>query len=425
METSIVSQVEAIAKQSRTASFTLATLPTERKNGALETLAQLIEQRTAFILEANQKDIQAGEAAQLNEAMLDRLRFTPERLQALAENVCAVIALPDPVGELIETIKRPNGLNIEKIRTPIGVVGIIYESRPNVTIDCAILCLKSGNAAILRGGKEAFHSNRALAGLVKEALKKNEIPETAVQFIPTIDRVALEVLLQQDDYVDCIIPRGGEGLIRFVAENALMPVIKHYKGVCNIYIDCSAEMDLAQQLILNAKCQRPGVCNAIENLFIHETIAPTFLPRIAKVLVDHKVELRVDRLSADMLKKADAKVPFKMATEQDYYEEYIDLILAIKIVPSLDEAIQTINTYGSRHSDAIVATDADVAKRFMSAVDTATVYWNASTRFTDGFEFGLGAEIGISTDKLHARGPMGLRELCSYKYLIFGNGQVR
>lgn len=425
METSIVYQVEAIAKQSRTASFTLATLPTERKNGALETLAQLIEQRTAFILEANQKDIQAGEVAQLNEAMLDRLRFTPERLQALAENVRAVIALPDPVGELIETIERPNGLNIEKIRTPIGVVGIIYESRPNVTIDCAILCLKSGNAAILRGGKEAFYSNRALAGLVKEALKKNEIPETAVQFIPTIDRVALEVLLQQDDYVDCIIPRGGEGLIRFVAENALMPVIKHYKGVCNMYIDCSAEMDLAQQLILNAKCQRPGVCNAIENLFIHETIAPTFLPRIAKVLVDHKVELRVDRLSADMLKKADAKVPFKMATEQDYYEEYIDLILAIKIVPSLDEAIQTINTYGSRHSDAIVATDADVAKRFMSAVDTATVYWNASTRFTDGFEFGLGAEIGISTDKLHARGPMGLRELCSYKYLIFGNGQVR
>lgn len=415
--------ITQICSRAREASLTLATASAQAKNRALERLAQLIEANQAPLLEANQKDLDAGAAAGLSEALLDRLKFTDKRIAGMVEGCRQVAALPDPVSEEIERTTRPNGLDIRKVRVPIGVVGIIYESRPNVTVDCAALCLKSGNAAILRGGKEAFHSNTALAALVRQAIDESGLPVDAVQLIPTTDRLALNVLLQQDATVNCIIPRGGEGLIRFVAQNALMPVIKHYTGVCNLFIDRAANPDQAESIAVNAKTQRPGVCNAIENLLIHADVAGTLLPRIGQALREKGVELRADTRAHSILEKAGIEVT--TAAEEDFRAEFLDLILAVKVVPSVDEAIAFINHYGSAHSDGIVTADEAVAETFLSGVDSATVYWNASTRFTDGFEFGLGAEIGISTDKLHARGPMGLRELCTYKYRIYGNGQVK
>lgn len=420
---SVASQISAIAIAVRQASLGLATLGADRKNAFLESLASLIETSGDTLTEENWKDLNAGTASGLSDALLDRLAFTPERIAGMAEGLRAVAALPDPVGEIIEKTERPNGLLIEKVRVPIGVIGIIYESRPNVTIDCAALCFKSGNACILRGGKEAFNSNRALAGLIADTLEAHGLDRSAVRLVPTTDRAALNTLLTLDDYVDCIIPRGGEGLIRFVAENSRIPVIKHYKGVCCVYVDKDADAELARRIVVNAKVQRPSVCNAAENWFVHADRADDLLPAIGRELVDAGVELRADERAQGILNDAD--IPVTPASEEDFYEEYLDLVLAVKVVDSLEDAVNTVNRYGSRHSDAIVTANQDSARTFLAGVDSATVYWNASTRFTDGFEFGLGAEIGISTDKIHARGPMGLRELTTYKFQITGTGQVK
>lgn len=415
----IEATVKTIAKQARAAAHKLSALTTEQKNTALEAIAKGIEAREADILAENLRDLDAGEQNGLSKALLDRLRFTPERIAGMAEGVRQVASLPDPVGIELEQFERPNGLNIKKVSTPIGVIGIIYESRPNVTVDCAVLCLKSGNAAILRGGKEAFHSNTILAQIIADALTRAGLPEHAVQLIPTTDRAAMGVMLKQDQDIHAIIPRGGEGLIRFVAENSMIPVIKHYDGICHIYLDKAADPALAESITVNAKCQRPGVCNAAENLLVHKDIASTVLPELAKALLAQGVELRGCELTRALVPEA------KEATEEDYRTEYLDLILAVKIVDSLEDAIAFINEYGSMHSDCIVTTDETAAQTFLQQVDSATVYWNASTRFTDGFEFGFGAEIGISTDRLHARGPVGLRELCTYKYNIYGTGQIK
>lgn len=413
--------VTDIAKRAREASLQLATVDTAAKNNALEILADILEEHSDALITENKKDLAAAEALDLPKPMIERLAFNPERISKMAEGVRQVAALEDPVGEVLESKTRPNGLVIDKIRVPIGVVGIIYESRPNVTVDCAVLCLKSGNAAILRGGKEAFHTNTALAGYITQALEQSGLPADCVQIIPTTDRWALNELLKLDQYVHCIIPRGGESLIRFVAENSRIPVIKHYTGVCSVYVDKDADTEMAERVVINAKTQRVSVCNTIENLFIHKDAATTLLPKLARALADKNVELRVDETAADILADFDTVT----ASEDDYYEEYLDYIIAIKVVDSAREAINAINRYGSGHSDSIITTNEVAARQFFAGVDSATVYWNASTRFTDGFEFGLGAEIGISTDRLHARGPMGLNELCSYKYVIIGDGQVK
>jgi len=363
--------------------------------------------------------LRAAKEDGLSEAMIDRLRLTHERIDGMAQGLRQLVDLPDPVGQLIEEKKRPNGLKINKVRTPIGVIGIIYESRPNVTIDCAGLCLKSGNAAILRGGKEALHSNRALANFIASALKGTELPENSVQLIPTTDRAALNHLLTLDDYVHCIIPRGGEGLIRFVAENSRIPVIKHYKGVCNLYLDENCDPKMAREIAVSAKCGRPGVCNAIENLIVHKSLLTSLLPEIAAELVKNGCTLFADEEARNAL----GDTSNKPATDAEFAEEFLDLRLAIKTVNSVEEAISFINQFGSGHSESILTPSAENAQKFQREVDASSVYWNASTRFTDGFEFGLGAEIGISTDRLHARGPMGLEELCTYKFMIEGDGQ--
>jgi len=413
-------QIRDIARRALDASRLLAAIPTRDRDTALIRIAELLEapQTLPMLLEANERDLAAGQAVGLSEALLDRLRLTPRRVRAMAEGARQVAALPDPVGEILEKQTHRKGFTIEKVRVPIGVIGIIYESRPNVTIDCAVLCLKSGNATILRGGREAFHSNMALARVIQKAFDETGTPMDAVQLIPTVDRFALNVLLKADDCIHCLIPRGGEGLIRFVSENARMPVIKHYKGVCNVYLDAAAERKTAIRVTVNAKCQRP------ENLVVHAAVLDTVFPEVAKALKDEGVELRVDAPAAGAL-KAFGPIPFSIATEEDYHTEYLDKILSVKTVDSLEEAIRFVNTYGSGHSDAIITTDQAAAARFQEEVDSATVYWNVSTRFTDGFEFGLGAEIGISTDKLHARGPMGLKELTTYKYLIKGHGELK
>ncbi len=419
MSEDIPSLIEDLAKKAKQASLELAASSTSDKNGALQSIARGLESNRKFLLEENQKDIDAAEENGLNEAMVDRLRLTHERIDGMVQGLRQLIGLPDPVGKVIEEKNRPNGLNIRKVRTPIGVIGIIYESRPNVTIDCAGLCLKSGNASILRGGKEALHSNQALASVIKQSLTGSPIPQESVQLVPTVDREALNHLLTLDQFVHCIIPRGGEGLIRFVAENSSIPVIKHYKGVCNLFVDAEANLDMARQIAVSSKCGRPGVCNAIENLIVDEKIAPEFLPPCARELVDKGCELLVDEKAGSLL----GDFSTKPATDEHYEEEFLDLRLSIKVVDSLDDAILFVNRFGSGHSESIITEDKERAERFLREVDASSVYWNASTRFTDGFEFGLGAEIGISTDRLHARGPMGLEELCTYKYLVTGNGQ--
>ena len=424
MSADLVSLVTSLAQRARTASFSLATAPSATKNAALEKLADLIDASHFELLAENQRDLLSPEAGALAPAARDRLTLNEARLKTLAQSVREVAALPDPVGELLEETTRPNGLLLQKIRVPIGVIGIVYEARPNVTIDCAVLCLKSGNAAILRGGKECFHTNTALAALVGQALAHAGLPADAVQLIPTTDRAALTTLLKLDTLIHCIIPRGGESLIRFVAENSTIPVIKHYKGVCFVYVDRAADLAMAEKILLNAKTSRPGVCNAAEQLLVHRAVADEFLPAAARALIDAKnVELRTDRDSGAIL--ARRQIAHVEAKPTDYTAEFLAQILAVRVVDSLDEAIATINRDSSGHSDAIVTTDEAAAKKFLAAVDSAAVLWNASTRFNDGFEFGLGAEIGISTDRLHARGPMGLRELCSYKWLVTGNGQIR
>jgi glutamate-5-semialdehyde dehydrogenase len=424
MSAELVQLVTSLAERARAASFALATAPAATKNGALRRLADLLTSSTLPLLEANQRDLAAARTNNLTAAQIDRLTLTPVRLAQLAESVRQVAALPDPVGEVIEQSTRPNGLVLRKVRVPIGVIGIVYEARPNVTIDCAVLCLKSGNAAILRGGKESFHTNTALAGLISDALRSASLPPDAVQLIPTTDRAALGALLKLNTLVHCIIPRGGESLIRFVAEHSTIPVIKHFKGVCFVYVDRAADLTMAQEIVVNAKTSRPGVCNAAEQLLVNHAVADRFLPAVAKALqAAHPVELRCDAASAAIL--AAAGVPHRAAEPADYTAEFLDYILAVRVVGSLEDAITIINRDSSNHTDAIVTRDESAAKKFFTDVDSAVVMCNASTRFNDGVEFGLGAEIGISTDRLHARGPMGLRELCSYKWLVIGDGQVR
>ncbi len=422
--------VTDIARRARAASLVLATAPTAQKDAALRALARLLPAAEAELLAANAKDLAAAEANQLTKAQIERLSLSPAKLAHLAESVLQVAALPDPVGQTLDSWTRPNGLRIRQVRVPIGVIGIIYEARPNVTIDCAILCLKSGNASILRGGKEIFHTNTAFAALIQRALAEAGLPADAVQLIPTTDRAALTHLLKLDELIHCIIPRGGESLIRFVAQNSTIPVIKHYTGVCFVYVDKAADPVMAERILLNAKTQRPGVCNAAEQLLVHADAAHELLPRLAAALAAKGVQLRADPAACAILSAAasSGRVPplaLQPATEADYKAEYLDLILAIRVVPDLETAVATINRDSSGHTDAIVTADEAAARRFQASVDSAVVPWNASTRFNDGFEFGFGAEIGISTDRLHARGPMGLKELCSYKYLVDGEGQVR
>jgi glutamate-5-semialdehyde dehydrogenase len=423
MSTDLVQLVTTLAQRARAASLVLATTPTARKDAALLKLAELIPASADALLAANARDLEAARANSLPAHQIDRLTLTPARLDQLAESVRQVAALPDPVGETLEEWTRPNGIHIRKRRVPIGVIGIIYEARPNVTIDCAILCLKSGNAAILRGGKEIFHTNTAFAALLTQALAETGLPGDAVQLIPTTDRAALNTLLKLDTLIHCIIPRGGESLIRFVAENSTIPVIKHYTGVCFVYVDKAADLAMAEKILINAKTQRPGVCNSAEQLLIHAAIAEAVLPRLATTLVSKGVRLRVDTDAAAILSRAG--IAHTPATPADFTAEFLDLIFAVRIVPDLETAIATINRDSSGHTEAIITADETAARRFQEAVDSAVVTWNASTRFNDGFEFGFGAEIGISTDRLHARGPMGLNELCTYKYVIDGTGQVR
>ena len=419
MSDTLFSEIKEIAIRARKASLNLSSATTAEKNDALQAIARGIESNRKLLKEENEKDLAMAEENGLSEAMVDRLRLTHERIDSMVKGLRQLIELPDPVGAVLETKERPNGLEINKVRVPIGVIGIIYESRPNVTIDCAGLCLKSGNASILRGGKEAMHSNQAMASIITEALQESPLPDDAVQLISTVEREALNHLLTMDEYVHCIIPRGGEGLIRFVAENSRVPVIKHYKGVCNLFIDASADLNMAEKIAVSSKCGRPGVCNAIENLVVEASIAEEFLPRVAKQLTEQGCELIVDEKAGTILNDFTTRT----ATDEDYAEEFLDLRLAIKVVDSLDEAISFVNQYGSGHSESIITSNKKRAESFLNEVDASSVYWNASTRFTDGFEFGLGAEIGISTDRLHARGPMGLEELCTYKFIIEGDGQ--
>lgn len=420
---SIEDTVVTMSKHAYQAGLSLSKTDTETKNKALSILAEKLIGSSDALLAENQKDLIAAKENKLSEAMVDRLAFDDSRIQKMADGVRQVIALPDPVGEVLETNKHPQGMTINKVRVPLGVIGIIYESRPNVTVDCAVLCLKSGNATILRGGKEAFHSNTFLIKIIQESLSEAGVNPDAVQLIPTTDRSAMNILLEQDKYLSCIIPRGGEGLIRFVAEHSRVPVIKHYTGVCNAYVDTKADFAKAVPIIVNAKCQRPGVCNAIENVFVHQNISKEFLPILGKALVDEGVLIKGDQQTLDIL--TEACISCQAASEEDFYEEFLDKIISIKVVSTMQEAIDNIHRYGSSHSETILTEDEPTAEEFLNAVDSSTVYWNVSTRFTDGFEFGLGAEIGISTDKVHARGPMGLRELTSYKFIVRGDGQIR
>ena len=403
----------------REAARRMATVSTRRKNIALRAMAAAVDTRRDLIKTANERDLKAGRQAGLSPALLDRLALTDARIDGIIRGLREVADLPDPVGRCINRRRRPNGLVILKQRVPIGVIGIIYESRPNVTADAAALCLKAGNAVILRGGREALQSNQAIAEALAVGAAEAGLPAQVVQLVTTADREAVRELVQMHDRIDLVIPRGGESLIRAVVEQARVPVIKHYKGVCHVFVDVSADPDMALAIIENAKCQRPGVCNALETLLVHAGLASTFLPRLAELALRRRVEIRSDEA-------ARAVVPdFKPAAEADWSAEYLDLILAVRIVADADEAIAHINTYGSHHSDAIVTRDETAAKIFTREVDSAAVYVNASTRFTDGGEFGMGAEMGISTDKLHARGPMGLEELTTYKYVVQGTGQVR
>ena len=423
MSAELAQLVTSLGQRARAASLVLATAPRAQKDAALSRLADLIDSSHTQLLVANQADLISPEAAALAPAARERLTLSEAKLRHLAASVREVIALPDPVGQLLEETTRPNGLRIRKLRVPIGVIAIIYEARPNVTVDCAILCLKSGNASILRGGKECFHTNLALAGLIQAALLHAGLPADAVQLVPTTDRAALSTLLKLDTLIHCVIPRGGESLIRYVAENSTIPVIKHYKGVCFVYVDQAADLAMAEAIVVNAKVSRPSVCNAAEQLLVHRAVADQALPALARALVAKNVQLRCDDASAAIL--ARENIAATPAAPADFTTEFLDYVIAVRVVDSLEDAIATINRDSSNHSDAIVTADAAAAQRFLAGVDSAAVYWNASTRFTDGYEFGYGAEIGISTDRLHARGPMGLPELCSYKFVVEGTGQVR
>jgi glutamate-5-semialdehyde dehydrogenase len=410
---------EQLARNARGAARQLATVTGERKNRWLTESAAALEKRTPEILDANAMDVAKAPEYQLNAAQVDRLRLTAERIRGIAQGLREIAALPDPVGKVLDSNVRPNGLKVLKVGVPLGVIFFIYESRPNVTADAAGLCVKSGNAIILRGGKEAIHSNVVIHRILADNLRAAGLPGEAVQLVETTDREAVGKLLAMNQWIDLAIPRGGESLIRRVAQDAKMPVLKHYQGICHVYVDRAADLDMALRILINAKCQRPAVCNAAECLLVHTDVAERFLPRAGAALADKKVEVRGCPVTCRLIPAA------KPATEQDYETEFGDLILAAKVVGSLDEAVEHLTTYGSQHTEAIVTNDLSAAQRFTAMVDSSAVMVNASTRFNDGFEFGLGAEIGISTDKFHARGPCGLQELCSYKYLVIGEGQIR
>jgi glutamate-5-semialdehyde dehydrogenase len=426
---SLTEQMTELAKRARSASRDLARLTTGEKNTCLEAMARALERDADAIKSANALDMETASKMGLSSAMLDRLKLDHKRIVAMAKGLREVAALPDPVGKVLDTRTRPNGLKLQKVTTPIGVVVIIYESRPNVTADAASLCFKSGNATILRGGKEALNSNQTIARLMIGAGKEtiSQFPEHAIQVVPTTDREAIKELLSLTQYVDLCMPRGGESLIRAVAECSKVPVIKHYKGVCHVFVDSDADLRMAEEISMNAKVQRPAVCNAMETLLVDKSIASEFLPSIAQKLAEKNVELRADEATQAILKSKlnGHNLKLKSATEQDFFTEYNDYILNVRVVDGLKQAIEHINHYGSAHSDSIVTRNEARAQQFLSEVDSATVYWNASTRFTDGGEFGMGAEIGISTDKIGARGPMGLEELTSYKWIGMGNGQLR
>jgi glutamate-5-semialdehyde dehydrogenase len=421
----IQSYMHSIGRAARSASRAMAKAETAAKNNALMTMAQAVERDIARLLDANRKDVEAARAKGLEVAMVDRLTLTPKSVSAMAEGLRQIAQLPDPVGEISNLNYRPSGIQVGRMRVPLGVIGIIYEARPNVTADAAGLCLKSGNAAILRGGSEAIHSNQAVGVCVHEGLKAAGLPETAIQVIETTDRAAVGELITMKDYVDIIVPRGGKGLIERVSTESRIPVLKHLDGVCHVYIDDKADLDKAIRIADNAKTQRYGTCNTMETLLVHRDIAARVLPPLVKIYLDKSVELRGDDAARAIAAKMSPAAQMKPATEEDWYTEYLAPILSVRIVDGLDQAIDHITVYGSQHTDAIVTEDISHARRFLREVDSASVMVNASTRFADGFEFGLGAEIGISTDKLHARGPVGLEGLTSLKFIVLGDGQIR
>jgi glutamate-5-semialdehyde dehydrogenase len=417
-------ELEEKAGAAKAASRRMAYLSAEAKNKALHNISTDLLARRQEILEANQRDYHQAHSSGMNAAMLDRLMLSPERLAAIAKDILSVAALPDPVGEVFDMRTLPNGLIIGRKRVPLGVIGAIYESRPNVTVDISALCLKSGNAVILRGGKEAVHSNSALAKVVQEAAAKAGIPEGAVQFIESTDRALVDEMLKMHQYIDLMIPRGGAGLIRLIRDRAAMPVVAGGIGVCHTYVDKSADTDKAVAIVFNAKVQRPTVCNALDTILVHTDIANKYLPLVAAELAGAGVEMRCDERAMAIL-KSKSSLKLKPASDDDWGKEFLALVAAVKVVDSLDEALEHIERYGSGHSEAIIAEDYSAAMRFLNEVDAACVYANASIRFTDGSQFGLGAEVGISTQKFHARGPLGVKELTSYKWIIFGSGQVR
>jgi len=412
-------EIEKIARAAREASREMAAAPSSVKNSALLAMADALEKNRERIFNANKSDLDEAKKNGLTGALLDRLKLDDKRVSGMAGGIREVVALDDPVGEILNMTTRPNGMRVGQMRVPLGVIGIIYESRPNVTADTAALCLKSGNAVVLRGGSEAIHSNRAIADILSSAIVSAGIPQDAISLIPTTDREAVKTMLKMDKYIDIIIPRGGYELIRFVTENSVIPVIKHDKGLCHVYIDASADIKMAGEIAFNSKVQRPGVCNAAETMLVHKDIAGKFLPGIIKRLQDAGVEIRgcdkTRELAPDTVE----------ATPDDWDEEYLDLILSVKVVDSIDDAMSHIAQYGSAHTETIVTNDKSEEEKFLKLVDSSAVMVNASTRFNDGGQFGLGAEIGISTQKLHARGPMGLKELTSLKYIVYGEGQIR
>ncbi len=409
--------ISDMAKKAKEASRVIRTLKAERKNRALLKISELINERRSDIISANRIDYENGKAAGLSEAFLDRLLLTEKRIDDMVTSLQEIAALEDPVGEIVG-VRRPQGFVLEKVRVPIGVIAMIYESRPNVTVDAAALCLKSGNAVILRGGKESIESNLTLAGIIREALAMSDIPQDVVQYVARKEHEGISWLVKQSGYIDLVIPRGGEGLIKRVVEDATIPVIKHYKGVCHLYIDREADLDMALEVVYNAKVQRPGTCNALETLLVHEDISDRFLPLVRNKLSN--VELRGCEKTLEIIRNGVTR-----ATEEDYYTEYHDLILSVKVVSGVEEAVQHIAKYGSEHTDGIISKNLQTVEYFVQNVDSAVVTVNASTRLSDGGVFGLGAEIGISTDKLHARGPMGIKELTTYKWVLRGEGHIR
>lgn len=412
-------EILLMGRRAREASRQMANVNSDVKRQVLERMAVALERESRAIASANEKDIQAALEKGLSKPKVDRLRLTPKVVDEMTTGLREVALLPDPVGEITRMWTRPNGLRVGRMRIPLGVIGIIYESRPNVTVDAAALCIKAGNAVFLRGGSEAFHSNHCLAKILQTALRETELPETVVQLVETTDRDAVLDMLKLEEHIDVMIPRGGEDLIRFVTEHAHMPVLKHYKGVCHLYVDASANLEMAEEIALNGKVQRPSACNALETLLVHQEIAPAFLPRMAESFRKAGVELRGCPRTREILPDA---IP---ATEDDWYAEYLDLILAVRVVDSMDEAIRHIAAYGSDHTEAIITENFARGHRFLQEVQSSLVLVNASTRFNDGQQLGLGAEIGISTSRLHAYGPMGIEELTTTKFIALGNGQVR